>query len=129
MWSYEHSIETTVAPERIWAVWSDVPGWAAWNPDIDRIAIDGPFAAGSEIAMDAVRLRLADVRENEGFVDEAVLGDTTVRTVHRLDRLGDGRVRVTYRTEISGPDGGELGPAITADFPETMAALVARAQT
>jgi hypothetical protein len=128
MWTYEHSLDTTVAPERIWRTWADVPGWAAWNADIESVSIDGPFAVGSEIAMDAVRLRLTEVRENERFVDEAVVGDSTVRTLHRLERLGDGRVRVTYRTEISGPAGPELGPAITGDFPETMAALVARAQ-
>jgi hypothetical protein len=37
-------------------------------------------------------------------------------------------VRVTYRTEISGPAadqvGPELGPQITGDFPQTLAALV-----
>jgi hypothetical protein len=129
MWSYEHSVETTAAPERIWRLWADVTGWPRWNADIERIAIDGPFAAGSQIAMDDVRLRLTDVRENEQFVDEAVLGATTVRTLHRLDRLAGGRTRVTYRTDISGPDGDQLGPAITGDFPETLAALVARAQT
>jgi hypothetical protein len=128
MWSYEHSVETTVAPERIWRLWADVAGWPRWNADIERIEIDGPFTAGSAIAMDDVRLRLTDVRENEQFVDEAVLGPTPVRTLQRLDPLPGGRTRVTYRTEI-GPDGNELGPAITGDFPETLAALVARAQT
>jgi hypothetical protein len=137
MWSYEHSVETTAAPERIWRVWADVPGWAGWNPDIEDVSIDGPFAAGSEIAMtpagqDTVRLRIAELRENELFVDEAVIGDAVIRTLHRLDRLDDGRVRVTYRTEIGEPEGSrlgaELGPAITADFPETIAALVQRAR-
>jgi hypothetical protein len=137
MWSYEHSVPTTAAPERIWQVWADVPGWSSWNPDIEDVSIDGPFSAGSEIAMkpagqDTVRLRIAELRENELFVDEAVIGDAVIRTLHRLARLGDGRVRVTYRTEIAEPDGSglgaELGPAITADFPETIAALVARAQ-
>jgi hypothetical protein len=122
-------VETTAAPGRIWRLWADVAGWPRWNADIERIEIDGPFTAGSEIAMNDVRLRLTDVRENEQFVDEAVLGPTTVRTLHRLDPLPGGRTRVTYRTEIDGPDGDELGPAITGDFPETLAALVARAQT
>jgi Polyketide cyclase / dehydrase and lipid transport len=137
MWSYEHSTETTAAPERIWQVWADVPGWGSWNPDIEEVSIDGPFAAGSEIAMrpagqDTVRLRIAELRENERFVDEAVIGDAVIRTLHRLERLDEGRVRVTYRTEIEEPDGSglgaELGPAITADFPATIAALVQRAR-
>jgi Polyketide cyclase / dehydrase and lipid transport len=137
MWSYEHAVETTAAPERIWALWSDVAGWPTWNADIEAISIDGPFTAGSEIAMtlagqDTVRLRIAEAHENELFVDEARIGDGVIRTLHRIDRLADGRVRVVYRTEITEPEGGQLGaqlgPAITADFPETLAALVERAQ-
>jgi hypothetical protein len=40
---------------------------------------------------------------------------------------------VTYRMEITGPAadtlGPEIGPQISADFPETMAALVERAES
>jgi len=76
--------------------------------------------------------RIVDLVEAERFVDEADLAGVTVRTTHRLDPLDGGRTRVTYRMEITGPAadeiGPQLGPAITADFPDTMAALVARAQ-
>jgi hypothetical protein len=45
---------------------------------------------------------------------------------------GEGRALVLYRTEITGPAaeqvGPQLGPAITADFPQVVAALVARAE-
>jgi uncharacterized protein YndB with AHSA1/START domain len=133
MWEYEHSIETSAAPEAIWRLWSDVEGWSSWNADIEKIEIDGPFAPGSVISMtpggqDTVRLRLAEVEREELFVDEAELGDVLVRTEHRLEPVDSGRVRVTYRMQITGPSanavGPEIGPAITADFPETMAALV-----
>ena len=53
-------------------------------------------------------------------------------TVHRLEPLPGGGTRVTYRTEITGPAaeqvGPELGPAITADFPDVLAKLVAHAE-
>lgn len=137
MCEYEHSIEAAVAAEAVWRVWVDVERWGDWNADIEAIAIDGPFAVGSEIAMtprgsDTVRLRLDAVEEERRFVDVADLGGVSVRTEHRIDPLGAGRLRLTYRTEIDGPAaaavGPQIGPAITADFPETMAALVARAQ-
>jgi len=35
-----------------------------------------------------------------------------VRTIHRVERLDQGRARVTYRMEISGPDADTLGPQI-----------------
>jgi hypothetical protein len=133
MWTYEHSVETTAAPEAIWALWADVANWGAWNPDIDKIEIDGPFAVGSRITMtpagqDPVLLRVADLTESELFVDEAEFGGAVVRTIHRIDRVDADRRRVVYRMEITGPAAGEigpqLGPAICADFPQTLAALV-----
>jgi hypothetical protein len=137
MWEYEHAAEAEVDAAALWRVWADVERWGEWNGDIEAIAIDGPFAVGSEIAMtprgaDTVRLRLAEVEEGRRFVDVAELGGVVVRTEHRIEDLGEGRARVVYRTEIDGPAaaevGPEIGPAITADFPETVGALIERAR-
>ncbi|WP_405493105.1 SRPBCC family protein [Streptomyces sp. NBC_00096] len=137
MWEYEHSIETTAAPEAVWALWADVENWGAWNADIEKIELRGAFAAGAEITMtpagqDPVELLVAEVTEGEIFVDEARFAGLVLRTTHRIDRLGADLSRVTYRMEISGDGAGEvgpqIGPAITADWPDTMAALVRTAQ-
>ena len=138
MWGAEHSIETTATPEEIWRQWSDVAGWPEWNGDILRIELDGPFAAGSRITMtpigqEPIELRIAEAVEPERFVDEADLGEIVVRTTHRVERLHEGRARVTYRMEITGPAadtvGPQIGPEISGDFPQVLAALVARAET
>ncbi len=137
MWTYEHAVETTAAPEAVWRLWADVEGWGAWNLDIEKIEIGGPFAVGAEITMtsagqEPVRLRIAELTAPHLFVDEADLGDVVVRTIHRLDRVEAGVTRVVYRMEITGPAadqvGPRLGPAITADFPQTMTSLVRLAQ-
>ena len=133
MWSREHTAQTDVAPQAIWQTWTEVERWPEWNGDIARITLSGPFAAGSTIAMttheqDTVELRIAQVEEGELFVDEAEVAGTTVRTLHRIDRLDDGRVRIVYRLEASGPAAEEIGPAISADFDETLAALVEHAR-
>jgi hypothetical protein len=136
MWEYEHSIETAAAPEAIWQLWADVRNWGEWNADLEKIEFEGPFATGSTIVMtppgdDPVLLRIAELVEGELFVDQAEFGDLVLRTMHRLQPLDGGRVRVTYRMEITGEGadqaGPEIGPGITADWPETMARLVARA--
>ena len=138
MWMNEHSIETSAAPEEIWELWADVAGWPAWNGDIERIELDGPFAAGGRIVMtpigaEPVELRIAEAVEPELFVDEAELGEIVVRTLHRVERLDHERARITYRMEITGPAadtlGPQIGPEISADFPQTLAALVERAET
>ena len=137
MWANEQSIETTASPEAIWRLWSDVADWPEWNADIEHIVISGPFAPGSTITMtpagqDPVELRISDAAEPQSFVDEADLGDVVVRTIHSVERLEGGRNGVTYRMEISGPAadsvGPELGPQISGDFPETLGALVERAE-
>jgi len=65
-------------------------------------------------------------------VDQADLGPVVVRTTHRIERLDDDRSRIVYRMEITGPEadtlGPEIGPEITADFPEVLAKLAAVAE-
>ena len=137
MWSTERSAETTAAREAVWRLWSDVEGWPRWNADLERAELSGPFAEGSMITMHqqgggAIELRIAEAREPEAFVDEADLGDVVVRTAHRLQGVGEGRVRIVYRMEISGPEaetkGPQIGPQISADFPQVLAALIERAE-
>jgi Polyketide cyclase / dehydrase and lipid transport len=137
MWAHEESIETTASPDAIWRLWSDVPGWPEWNADIAHIEISGPFAPGSTITMtpsgqDPVELRIAEADEPNLFVDEADLDVIVVRTIHRIDPLGDDRNRITYRMEITGPEadslGPEIGPQISGDFPDVLKALADRAE-
>ena len=137
MWEYEHSVETGASAGTLWRHWSDVAGWATWNEGIEKIEIDGLFQVGTTFTMtppgeDPIPMRLTEVVPGEQFTDEMDAGDFVVRTVHRLDPIAAGRTRITYRTEITGPladqVGPELGPAITADFPEVLAALARVAQ-
>jgi hypothetical protein len=138
MWANEHSVETSAAPEQIWQLWADVPGWPEWNRDIERIELIGPFAVGSRILMtpigdEPVELRITAAVEPDRFVDEADMGEIVVRTVHEARRIDPGRALVTYRMEITGPAadtiGPQIGPEISGDFPETLSALVARAES
>jgi hypothetical protein len=138
MWEAEHSIETSATQQEIWRLWADVPGWPAWNADIEQIELIGPFAAGSTIRMapmgqEPIELRIAEAVEPELFVDEADLGEIVVRTIHRAEQLDGGRARLSYRMQITGPAsdtlGPQIGPEISGDFPQVLAALVERAES
>jgi hypothetical protein len=137
MWATEHSLETTATPESIWRLWADVPRWPEWNSDLAEAELVGEFLAGSAIRMrsvdgDSIELGIAELVRPKLFVDEADFGGVTVRTTHRIERTEVGRVLIVYRMEISGPDadrlGPELGPEISGDFPEGLAALAERAE-
>ena len=55
-----------------------------------------------------------------------------MRTIHRVEQLDEKHARVTYRMEIAGAVadtvGPQVGPKITGDFPQVLAALVERAE-
>ncbi len=117
MWEYEHSVETSATPDAVWRCWSDMVAWPRWNDGIEKIEIHGPFAVGTTFTMTPpgegpVTLRLAEITPGRLFTDEMSADDFVVRTVHRLEHQ-------------VGP---HLGPAITADFPEVLAALVKLAE-
>jgi len=138
VWSTEHSVETTAPPERIWQLWADVAGWPDWNDDIEAIELIGSFAACGTIRMtpfgaELIELGIAEAVEPELFVDEVDMGEIVIRTVHRAHRTEPDRTLVTYRMEITGPGadtlGPQVGPEVSADFPQTLAGLVARAES
>ncbi len=133
--SYTHTVETDVPAEAIWSLYEDVASWAAWDAQAELVTRDGPFAAGSTgtmkfIGQDPLAYRLTKVEPLREFVDETPLGDIVVRVSHRLDALEAGCLRITYAAEIDGPreQTQQLGPMITADFPVTMASLIALAK-
>ena len=136
MWEYQHSVETTAAPEAVWRYWVDAASWPLWNDGVGDIDVAGPFEVGTVFTMtppgqEPIRMRLVEVTLGESFTDEMDAGEFVVRTVHRLERA-EGRTRIVYRTEITGPAadriGPELGPQITADFPDVLAALAKLAE-
>ena len=137
MWEYEYAVETSADPAALWRYWSDVTTWPKWNAGVTEVSIEGPFTAGTSFTMtgpdgEPITMTLTDVVPGERFTDVMDGGDVVVTTVHRLEPAGSGRTKVVYRTEITGAAAGEvgpeLGPAITADFPEVLDALVAIAE-
>jgi hypothetical protein len=79
-----------------------------------------------------IRIRLVEVEPGRSFTDEMDASDFTVRTEHRLEPAADGLTRIVYRTQITGEKadhiGPQLGPEITADFPDVLSALAIRAE-
>jgi len=132
-WRTEHDIQTSAAPERLWAIFQDVPGWKRWNAGIEQIELEGPFATGTWFSMtppgqEVLRSQLIDVRDGEHFVDETRVGDLRVTVTHRIERVAADVTRVVYAVEAEGPGAAEIGPAVAADFPEVLAALAALAE-
>ncbi|NUP51534.1 MAG: polyketide cyclase [Catenulispora sp.] len=136
MWEYEFTAEADVTPQAVWTLWGDPLGWHTWNDGVGEVELHGPFAAGTTFTMtppgqDPITLTLTEVVENKSFIDVAEAPGLTITTFHRIEDLGGGRTRVSYRTEITGEAadtvGPELGPQICGDFPDVVGKLLALA--
>ena len=134
-YTYRHSIETDVPPGAIWALYEDTSTWPSWDAQAELVTRDGPFATGTTGTMkfvdqDLLEYRLTKVEPLHEFVDETPVDSLVVRVSHLLDPLPSGRLLLTYVAEIDGPEdeARQLGSIITADFPDTMASLIALAK-
>jgi Polyketide cyclase / dehydrase and lipid transport len=134
-YSYTHTVEADVSPEAVWSLYEDVSTWPSWDAQAELITRDGPFATGTTGTMkfagqDPLHYRLTKVEPLREFVDETPVGELVVRVSHLLEPLPSGRLRLTYTAEIDGPEdqAQQVGPMITADFPATVASLIAHAR-
>jgi uncharacterized protein YndB with AHSA1/START domain len=134
MWAHEYAAETAASPEAVWAVLRDVDQWPRWDTSMERVALQGPFAVGTRVAMTPVGQEpivstIVAITEPEYYADRTDLGPVTLEFSHTLTRLASGGTRITHRLEITGDGaaelGPQLGPEITADFPEAMDGLLA----
>ena len=136
MWTTEYSAETTTEPSRVWAALRDLHSGTQLSEASDRFDLHGPFAVGTELSVtpqgqDTMRSRIVELIEDEVYADETSFGELTLLFRHTLARLNDGGSRITHALVINGKDcdqvGPELGPQISADFPEAMSDLIAAA--
>jgi hypothetical protein len=136
MWTHEHAAETHLTPQAIWKVLANLDNWARWDTSMERVELHGPLKAGSTVTMtptgqDPITSVITEVTENERYADRTEFGGVTLGFSHTLTRLPSGGTRIVHRLEIAGDGadavGPEIGPMITEDFPEAMAALLAYA--
>jgi len=138
MWTTEHTTETALPRETVWAALADLHRGTLTYPGADVFELHGPFAVGSTLAVTPAggpgtfESTIVDLDAPRTYADETVFGDVTLTFRHTLDALDGGGTRVTHRLDITGPaadtTGPELGPQISDDFPAAMAALLAAAE-
>ena len=137
MWSTEYSTETDLTAPAIWAALSDLHHGVALDGNSDRFELHGPFAVGTELTVTpqgqgSFRSTITELTENSVYADRTEFGGLILTFRHTLTPLASGGTRVTHELVIDGDDAGtmgpELGPQISADFPEAMNALLAAAR-
>ena len=137
MWSTEYSAETDLAAPAIWAALSDLHHGVALDGNSDRFELHGPFAVGTELTVTpqgqgSFRSTITELTEDSVYADRTEFGGLILTFRHTLAPLAGGGTRVTHQLMIDGDEAGtmgpELGPQISADFPEAMNTLLAAAR-
>lgn len=115
MADYQKTKQTRATPERVWAIWSDVNTWPGWNPDIDAVAIDGPFASGTTGTMTTKSggkhaITLEVVRPGRAFrLETSALPGARFAFDCQIEPSGEGSV-ISQRISMRGP----LAPIFSA---------------
>jgi hypothetical protein len=137
MWTTEHTAQTPLPREVVWAALSDLHRGTLTYDGADAFELHGPFAVGSTVSVtpvgqDTFESTIIDLVEPETYADRTEYGDVTLVFRHTLVEV-DGGTRVTHRLEIGGPAGDEvgpeLGPQISGDFDTAMDALLEAARS
>jgi len=133
MFEWTHTVTTSASPEQVWPLYTDVR-WLEWDSGLEGVTLDGPFAVGSSGTLRVegqppLKWVLTKVLENALFTDVTdIPGVATLTFVHRIEPHDLGSV-VTHEVRIDGPAAAQLGPMVTSDTPEAMAALVRIAES
>ncbi len=137
---FEHrgTITSHAPASAVWALWSDTTTWPDWDPSVVAVSLAGPFAAGATGTMTLagpfdVPVSLEVVEPGTRYLDQLTMGELVIRIDHVVeDRADDaggvGGCEVTVSTTITGPGADAIGPMVTAEAPQALARLVARAE-
>ncbi|NQX28453.1 polyketide cyclase [Microbacteriaceae bacterium VKM Ac-2854] len=135
MWSTEYTATTPLSRREVWRAIELLHRGELSYPGADVFELIGPFAVGSRIDVTPVgqptfRSTIVELEEAAVYADRTEFDGLTLLFRHTLAERGGATV-VTHRLEIDGVGadeaGPELGPQISADFPDAMAALLAAA--
>jgi len=130
--AYEQTVTTSATPADVWALWSDVGSWPAWDPAVQSVALEGHFAEGAAGTMElAGPIRapfvLEVVEPGARYLDRLSIGDLVIRIDHLVAATDTG-AEVTVRTTVEGPGADDIGPIVTQDTPVALAKLVELAE-
>jgi hypothetical protein len=137
MAAYGRSRQTSAAPEAIWRLWSDPATWQDWNPNVQRMEVNGPLADGTTGIMHTPagqhhQIGLANVRSGQSFDLETSVIPLTHFTFHCEVVPRAGGSTISQHLTISGPLGFVFGPMagerVAASFEPLLAGLAAKAE-
>jgi hypothetical protein len=133
--SFSREVETTASAIQIWAVWTDVDGWGAWDKGLASAMLDGSMklgAKGTVIDFSGRRLPFTVTEWIDGkaysFVTALPFGTLNIRR----SIVSHNPCRFRHDVKFEGLGGWVLshflGPGFRQKLPETMDCIAAIAE-
>jgi Polyketide cyclase / dehydrase and lipid transport len=125
----ERSVETKASPQTAWKIWSDANTWSEWNPDVQSMALNGPFAAGTTGTMKTKQgtraIQLTEVVPGQSFrLETTVIPLTRFAFVCKVSPGSAGKTTLSQCIQVGGPLGGLVGGMMGKQIADTFPALL-----
>jgi uncharacterized protein YndB with AHSA1/START domain len=125
----QRSVETSASPTTVWKVWSDTTTWPQWNPDVQSMTLNGPFAAGTTGTMKTKQgtrqVQLAGVVPGRSFrLETTVIPLTRFAFECKVASGPGGKTTISQAIRVGGPLGGLVGGMMGRQIADTFPALL-----
>lgn len=131
--AYESNAVTVTGAQAVWDRYVDVAGWPSWNASVERVQIDGPFAAGTTGTLTPpggtpLPFRIVAAQQCVSYTSVTDIAETvSLQSTSSLTPLPGGGTRITQRSELIGPAASQFaaafGPALATGVPRTVTEL------
>jgi uncharacterized protein YndB with AHSA1/START domain len=105
---FDHTVETSAPPEKIWAAWTDVERWPEWDTELDSASLDGSFALGAKGRVKpkrgpAARFSISELIPGESYTFTTRLPLCGLKVRRHLTRKDGGATYFTHEVSFVGP--------------------------
>jgi len=134
----QRSLETSASPAAVWKIWSDTSTWPEWNPDVQSMTLNGPFATGTLGTMKTKQgtrqVQLTEVVPGRSFrLETTVIPLTRFAFECQVVAGPAGKTTISQGIRVGGPlggvVGGMMGPQIANTFPPLLQGLARKAES
>ena len=137
MATHSYALDSTATPDTVWRIWSKPEAWPEWNPDVEWVKLDGPFAAGTTGRMKTKRggehaIRLEEISDGRAFqLESTALPGAKFHFRCEIVPSGSGS-RISQSLTMRGPLAGLfsaiMGGKIAASFEPILRGLARQAE-
>ena len=125
----ERSVETSASPATVWSIWSNTATWQEWNPDVQSMTLNGPFATGTSGTMQTKQgtrqVQLTQVVPGQSFrLETTVIPLTRFAFECQVAAGAAGKTTISQAIHVGGPLGGLVGGMMGRQIADTFPALL-----